>query len=301
MSAVADGAFADELLDEQTLRELERLSLPAIRSVTANIAGERPGPATGARADFADYRRYVAGDDLRRVDWNVYARLRQLVVKVGREEGRLAVHILLDTSRSMLLGDPQKLRHAQRLTALFGAVALLGGDTAHIVALSDGRATPLALLDGARRLSALLEAIAAVPLGRKTGLAAAVEDYRRTSTHADLVLLISDANVPADDLDAAMRGASVSELALLHVVAADELRPRLRGAVTLRDTETAEELEVELDDETLARYELLQQRFVAGVEATARQHGGGYIRAVTDVPPLEVLFDAVGAPAAMSR
>ena len=103
----------EELLDDETLRQLERLSLPLLRALTPGLAGERQGPATGPRADFADYRRYVPGDDLRRVDWNVYARLRQLAVKVGAEEGRLALVVLLDTSRSMLLGTPEKLLHAR--------------------------------------------------------------------------------------------------------------------------------------------------------------------------------------------
>ena|SRR5436305_9970440 len=290
----------EELLDDETLRQLERLSLPLLRALTPGLAGERQGPATGPRADFADYRRYVPGDDLRRVDWNVYARLRQLAVKVGAEEGRLALVVLLDTSRSMLLGTPEKLLHARRLSALVGAVALLRGDSAQVVALADGRARPLGLLDGARRLPELLEEIREAPVGRETALAAAVEDYRRASTHADLLLLASDANVPEADLDAALdaAAAATAQLGLLHVVAADELRPKLSGAVTLRDSETGEQLEVELDDDALALYELLQERFLGSVEAAARRHGAGYVRAVTDVPPLDLLLAAADGPIA---
>jgi uncharacterized protein (DUF58 family) len=287
-----------ELLDDETLRRLERLSLRSLRAVTVGLAGERAGRITGPRADFADYRRYVPGDELRRVDWNVYARLRQLAVKVGAEEGRLSVHVLLDTSRSMLLGTPQKLLFGQRLAALVGAVALLGGDTARVVALADGAAHPLALLDGARRLPALLAEIRRAPVGRETRLAAGVDDYRRSSTHADLLVLVTDANAPPDDLDDALRGAVAAsgDVGLLHVVAADELRPELRGPVTLRDAETGEELELDLDDAALARYELLERRFLDSVEGAVRRHGAGYVRGVTDVAPLEVLLGSAAAP-----
>ena len=130
---------------------------PALSTLTAIVAGlvaSAQGRARVARLEFADYRPYVAGDELRRIDWNIYRRLRQLVVKVGAEDGRLSLVLLIDTSRSMRVGQPSKFRAAQRMAAALAAIALLRGDQAEVHALGDGRSRSLVRLDGPRQITA---------------------------------------------------------------------------------------------------------------------------------------------------
>src|SRR5574337_380272 len=121
---------AERLFDEKTLRKLEQLTLIAHKVRAGVMKGERRSTKRGTSIEFADYRDYTRGDDLRRVDWNVYARLERPFIKLLEEEEDLAVHLLLDASRSMDSGmeDQHKFRYAQRLAAALGYVALAAGD-----------------------------------------------------------------------------------------------------------------------------------------------------------------------------
>src|SRR3990172_7111180 len=118
------------LFDEKTLRKLARLALVASRVRAGQIKGERRSTKRGTSIEFADYRDYTRGDDLRRVDWNVYARLERPFIKLLEEEEDLAVHILVDASKSMEWGEGEfnKLDYALILAAALGYITLAAGD-----------------------------------------------------------------------------------------------------------------------------------------------------------------------------
>src|SRR5205823_13125197 len=102
-------AFYSQLFDAEFMRKLERLSLVSRKLKAGRLKGERRSPKRGQSVEFADYRNYAHGDDLRRVDWNAYARMERLFIKLYQEEEDLTVHILLDASRSMDWGDPNEV------------------------------------------------------------------------------------------------------------------------------------------------------------------------------------------------
>src|SRR5688572_24049409 len=97
------------ILAPEFIRKLERLELQTRRVLGGQIKGERRSRKKGIGIDFADYRHYARGDDLRHIDWNIYGRLGRLFIKIFHEEQDLQCHLLLDTSRSMNFGDPDKL------------------------------------------------------------------------------------------------------------------------------------------------------------------------------------------------
>src|SRR5438105_12487100 len=102
-------AFYSQLFDAEFMRKLERLSLVSRKLKAGRLKGERRSPKRGQSVEFADYRNYAHGDDLRRVDWNAYARMERLFIKLYQEEEDLTVHVLLDASRSMDWGDPSQV------------------------------------------------------------------------------------------------------------------------------------------------------------------------------------------------
>jgi uncharacterized protein (DUF58 family) len=120
------------LFDESTLRKLEQLTLVADHVRVGVMKGDRRSKKRGASIEFADYRNYTRGDDLRRLDWNVYARLERPFIKLLEEEEDLAVHLLVDASASMnwpdVASDENKLRYALKLAGALGHVALAAGD-----------------------------------------------------------------------------------------------------------------------------------------------------------------------------
>jgi uncharacterized protein (DUF58 family) len=281
------------LLDADLLRQLERLRLTTLTAIVAGLAGDREGRASVARLEFADYRPYVAGDELRRIDWNIYRRLHQLVVKVGAEDGRLSLVLLVDTSRSMRVGEPSKFRATQRMTAALAAIALLRGDQAEVHALGDGHSRPLVRLDGSRQITALVHELERLPESHGTGLEAALADYARGGTSSDIALLLSDAHVPPGELDGALRTlASCGRTAgLVHMVAGDEPDTTLRGAVELRDAESGRVIETSLDEQSAAEYAVRFARFGDAVQERCRELGVRYLRARSDESPLDLLLE----------
>src|SRR5437016_1663543 len=115
---------ASGLLEPEFLRKLERLSLVAKKVFTGQLKGERRSARRGASVEFADYRSYVLGDDLRYVDWNTYARLERLFLKLFMEEEDLHVHLLIDGSQTMAGGA--KFDYARRIAATLGYAGLTG-------------------------------------------------------------------------------------------------------------------------------------------------------------------------------
>src|SRR5512135_1877900 len=127
------------LFTEDFLRRLERLSLAARKAVPGVTQGERRSPRRGQSVEFADFRPYTAGDDIRRIDWNAYARLEKFFIKLFVEEEDLTVHFIIDASRSMRWGDPHKLDYAIHAAGALGFVALCGLDRITSLAIGAGR------------------------------------------------------------------------------------------------------------------------------------------------------------------
>ena len=289
----------EPLLDAELLRQLERLRFSTLTAIVGGLIGEREGRARVAQSEFADYRPYVAGDELRRIDWNIYARLRQLVVKVGIEDGRLSLVLLIDASRSMRVGEPSAFRAAQRLAAALGAIALLRGDQADVHVLGDARSLPLVRLDGPRQIGVLARELEGLPEAHGTGLESALADLARAGAVGDVAILISDAHVPADELGRSLQALAASGRAacFVHMIADDELQTTLRGPVELRDSETGRVVETTLDEAGAADYSERFARFADAVRESCRLHGVRYLRARSDDEPLDLLLANAGEAA----
>ena len=129
------------VFDEGFLRQLERLLLLLRSPVRGGLKGGRRSVKRGQSVEFADYRDYALGDDLRQLDWNVYARLERLFVKLFVEEEDVTITLLIDTSASMAAGRPEKLLFAKRAAAALGYIGLASEDRVAVSALG-GRIEP---------------------------------------------------------------------------------------------------------------------------------------------------------------
>jgi uncharacterized protein (DUF58 family) len=239
----------DPLFDESTLRKLEQLSLVAQRVRAGAIKGERRSTKRGTAIEFADYRNYTRGDDLRRVDWNVYARLERPFVKLLEED--LAVHVLLDTSGSMDWGEGEthKLRYAQRLAAALGQIALNTGDRLTVETLGGARRPArFGPVRGRGHTFRLLDWLVELAAGGISNLNAALQTYATSGVRAGLVLLISDLLSPGGTRQGVNAlQARGHEVAILQILAPDELDPPLGGDLRLVDVETGAAEEVTID------------------------------------------------------
>ncbi|MCK9918124.1 DUF58 domain-containing protein, partial [Microbacteriaceae bacterium K1510] len=110
------------ILDPQFLRRLERMQVVSKRLMRGTHAGKRRSKNTGSSVEFADYRAYAPGDDLRQLDWNAYARSGKLFLKKFLDEQELHITLYLDCSKSMSYGEPSKFRRAVQLAAALGYI-----------------------------------------------------------------------------------------------------------------------------------------------------------------------------------
>lgn len=298
----ATDAYADELvLDEATLTRLRRLSLVAGQARTEGLAGEHRSRRRGTSPEFADFKRYSQGDDFRRIDWNTYARLGGLFVRLSEVTTELSVHILLDSSASMdWRGDaawPSKFTAARRLAAALAYVALWGFDRVAIVPFADSLAPPFGPVQGRAQVVPTIRHLQRLrPMGG-TALAAAVSEYARARSRPGLLLLISDllSGEPAE-LKTALHDLRARgwQTAVLHVVdeaeidldaAATWLRLNEDGSaansVELIDRETGAVLRLAVDDDVIERYVQSMRAWINALEEACSGESTAYARIST--------------------
>ncbi|HCK40820.1 MAG TPA: DUF58 domain-containing protein, partial [Planctomycetaceae bacterium] len=150
------------LLSPELMARLDRLEIVTRKVFRGRMKGERRSKRKGQSVEFADFRNYVAGDDLRLLDWNLYARLDKLIVKLFLEEEDLHFYTLIDASMSMDFGSPTKLEYAKRLSAALGFVGLVRADRVRIETLGQGIAQRSPILRGRHNVRRMMQQIEAI-------------------------------------------------------------------------------------------------------------------------------------------
>jgi uncharacterized protein (DUF58 family) len=278
-----------DLLDADFLRELEVLRRRLEVRARSGAAGEQVARRRGGSAEFHEHRAYAAGDDLRRVDWLAFARSGTPVVKLFRAEEDVIVRLVLDASASLGFGDPQKLEVARRLAAAVAYLALAGSQRAQLWVARERDRTAFERVSAARRgrggLGSLLRELAAVEPAGSADLARAVDQAVRRSRRPGLFVVVSDFFDSGPVTSALGRArAAGHDVALLQVLAREEVEPALEGDLLLEDAETTTSVEVTVDARAIEAYVLRLTGLVEELRAWARRHGATYVRTLTDEP-----------------
>jgi uncharacterized protein (DUF58 family) len=279
------------VFDEGFLRQLERLLLLLRAPVRGGLKGGRRSVKRGQSVEFADYRDYSLGDDLRQLDWNVYARLEKLFVKLFVEEEDVTITILVDASASMASGRPEKLLFAKRAAAAIGYIGLASEDRVAVSALggrSSRRQTPLR---GSSRVFRLLSNLSAIqPADGPTDLVAAARHAAAQLHGRGVVVLLSDLLDPSAERVIRELAATRSELIILHILSPAELDPDLEGDLRLVDAETGEGVDVTADLPTIDAY---RSRLTAWKESLAdlsARRRASYLDLSSETPLNELIF-----------
>lgn len=299
--------MSDRFFDEAFLRRLERLALIARHAASGQTQGERRSPKRGQSVEFSDFRPYVMGDDFRRIDWNAYARLERFFIKLFVEEEDLAVHFLVDTSRSMDWGEPNKLQYAVRVAGALGYIALAGLDRVTVSGIGaplsgNGSASQyFPFHRGKSQALALFDFLQSLTQPRLNGAGHAVDPalalraYANNRTGAGglkpgSLVLISDLENDGwlDGLRAlATRGFEVS---VIHLLAPEETAPALEGDLKLIDSEDASSVEITADYDLLTRYKKGLEDWRAALHQFCTARSMAYIPLTTAMPLEDLLF-----------
>jgi uncharacterized protein (DUF58 family) len=279
------------VFDEGFLRQLERLLLIMKAPVRGGLKGGRRSVKRGQSVEFADFRDYALGDDLRQLDWNVLARLEKLFIKLYVEEEDVTIHFLLDASASMQAGHPPKLLFAKRAAAALGYIGLASEDRVAVTALSARSGRRQVALRGSGRVFRLLAALSAINAADgPTDLLASARHAGAQLTGRGVIVLLSDLLDPGADKVIRELAATGSELIVLHLLSPEELDPAMEGDVRLVDVETGDGLDVTVDLATIDDYKARLATWQEGFAELAAKRNATYVPISTDVPLAELVF-----------
>ncbi|HUW55592.1 MAG TPA: DUF58 domain-containing protein [Planctomycetota bacterium] len=289
----------DDLLTPGFMKKLERFRMCSRVIHPGASMGERVSRARGSGMEFADHKEYSPGDDFRMIDWNVYARLDEFVVKVFETEENLSVCVLLDVSASMDFGaGTTKWVTAARLAAALGYIALVNRDALTVFRFAETLSEPFEAARGRGHLRQMLRRLSTgTPAGQTdfvTSLRAAGMQLHRPG----VCFVISDfctadpstslgagpsTSLGASRLAEALKGLVYygHEIVALHVLDPLEADPGLEGELDVEDAETGELVPMTVKADTLRRYREAFEHRCRAVAAACAAYDAKYLRIST--------------------
>ncbi|MBX2880984.1 MAG: DUF58 domain-containing protein [Granulosicoccus sp.] len=281
----------DRLLKPEVLARLGNLELIARSVVDGLLTGLHRSPNFGFSQEFAEYRSYNEGDDLRFIDWNVYARTDRTYIKRFRGETNSTVTLLLDASASMAFGEPiSKLEQAKYLMAAMAYLVRLQHDALSITVFNDelrDTVPPTSKPDSLHRVLAVLERLEA---GRGTELVESLSTFRSLTNKRGLVFLVSDFYSDAESISTALQPLVYGgqDVAICHVLDPEERAPSIKTISALQDMET--DVETMVDPSYMREgYRDAIQTHCEQLQDVCRRMGVDYIALSTQDPLDEVL------------
>src|SRR5437660_10042225 len=174
------------------LAQLEQLELAARKIFLGRLKGERRSKRRGQSVEFMDFRNYVVGDDLRFLDWNLYARLDRLFIRLFLEEEDLHFYILIDNSLSMDFGTPSKLHYASQIAAALGFIGLVNLDRVVVEAFNDRLTQTMPAARGRRSVWRLMDFLQKIEPAGPSDMARSLRSFSLKCSGKGIVVLISD-------------------------------------------------------------------------------------------------------------
>ena len=282
------------LLNAEFLHKLDHLSVAARRVRLGMTKGDRRSKRRGSSVEFADYRDYTQGDDLRHIDWNIYSRLGALYIKLFEEQEDLTVHLLIDASQSMTYGTPSKFDFACQIAAAVGYVALTSYDRVSISAFSEHGEQRLEPVRGKANLRKMFGFFDGLRTGGATNLEQAGKTYFTRNRTKGVAILLSDL-FDHNGFEEALRRLAMygSELYVVHILAREEIEPDVVGDLKLVDCETNTATEISVSPALLKRYLANLTGFCEAARRFCLARNMVYVFAPNDTPierlTLEVL------------
>jgi hypothetical protein len=277
------------------LARLDALDVISRKILAGKMRGERRSKRRGQSVEFADFRNYVTGDDLRFIDWNIYARLDKLFLKLFLEEEDLSLYVVVDTSGSMDFGakDLNKALYAKRVAAALGYVGLVHSNRVNLFGVSGGKLVESGPMRGRPRVSRMLKFVEGLEVGGGAELGPMLKRFTVSARLRGVVVVISDF------LDKASGGAGFDaslkyvaggryDLYAVQVLSPEEIDPekagKLTGDLKLKDAEDGSLAEVSLNAPLLKQYKATLNAYCLGLKDYLAKRGGSYLFSSTAVP-----------------
>ncbi len=279
------------LLDPQFLVRLEQLELVSRKIFLGRMKGERRSKRKGQSVEFADYRNYVIGDDLRHLDWNLFARLEKLFIRLFMEEEDLHVYILIDNSLSMDFGKPTKLHYAKQVAAALGFIGLVNLDRVVLEAFNDKLTQSMPAARGRRSLWRLVDFLQKLEPAGPSDLKKALRTFSLKCSGKGIVILLSDF-MDKHGYEDALRYLIARQLDIyaIQILSQEEIEPEIVGDLQLTDIEDQDVAEVTVSGPLLKRYKQNLAAYRAALYEFCARRGVAYLFTSNQVPFERLIF-----------
>jgi uncharacterized protein (DUF58 family) len=276
---------ATSLLSPDFLAKLEQLELVSRKVFMGRFKGERLSKRKGTSVEFADYKNYVVGDDLRFLDWNLYGRLEKLFIKLFLEEEDLHLHILIDHSVSMDFGTPSKLQYARQVAAALGFVGLVNLDRVAIEAFSEDLDQSIGPLRGRRSLWRMLRFLENLEPGGGGSLKRSLKSFALKSSGHGIAVVISDF-MDKEGFEEPLRYllARPMDVYVIHVLCQEEIEPELMGDLRLIDIEDEDVAEITASPAVIRRYKENLAAYRGALQEFCTRRGMTYVSTSNQQP-----------------
>ncbi len=267
-----------ELLDQDFMARLDVLDILSRKIFQGKLQGERRAKRRGQSVEFADHRPYVMGDDLRFMDWNIYARLDQLFLKLFIEEQDLTVHILVDATASTAEGDPPKAKVMKRLAAALSYIALVNNSRVTISAFGDGLVGQIANMRGRNYLAQMAEFLLTTQADGFSDFDKACRQVVTGRLGTGVMILLSDMLLKEGYQDGLRRLISRNyDLYVIQMLSPQELEPDVTGDLRLVDCEDADETEITISAALLGYYKRTLSAYCNELKEFCTRRGATYV------------------------
>ena len=277
-------------IDSAFLAELDGLRMLARKVFRGQMRGERRSRYKGQSVEFVDFRPYIQGDDLRRIDWHTYGRLERFFIKLFEEEEDLRLYVILDCSASMDYGTPNKFDHARRLTAALAYIVLANLETVAVSVFAGHYAMLSTPTRGKGRIHPLLRKLNDLAALGPSSLGGAASRFAAQTRKNGVVCVLSDF-LTGERLETIAPLAGLGhQVELIQILAPEEANPQLTGDLELVDAETGASEEVSMGQAVLRRYHQRLGALQSELKTFARRCGGDFHVCVTSQPLREFIL-----------
>jgi len=280
-------------LDPAVLAGISSLDLLAKTVVDGFVAGLHRSPDFGFSQEFAEYRAYVPGDDLRHVDWNLFARTERCYLKRYRGETNSQLVLLLDASNSMQYtsGPPKKMDYARFIAASLFYLAIRNQrDAAGLIVFDDEVREYVRPSTRQGQLARLFAGLEQAEPRARTDFGKPLQHFQELLHRRGIAIVISDFYEEPEKIVRAIEPLRFhgNDVVLFHILDPEEIRPVLNGPALLVDLETDQELEV-IPEYTKTTYRAKMEAHIEQLRSRTKGAGMDYRLLVTDQPLDEAL------------
>lgn len=277
--------------DSEFLKKLEYLYIVSKKIFAGRIKAERRSTRRGVSVEFADYRNYTAGDDFRYIDWNAFARLDELLLKLYEEREDLHIYFLVDVSHSMTYGELPKLTYAKRVAAALAYIGLSNLDRIGITAFNTTDTHRLPTERGKGKIFNVLNFLDQVQGTGETDLEHAFHNFVHMTKRRGLVVLISDLFDPKGFTSGLnMLKFQKHDIFVIHIIDEKEAEPTLLGDYHLVDVETNQLRPVTINENHIKRYKALFKKYCDDLDRYCTQREISLVRTMTKSPFEELIL-----------